>query len=183
MASNDSSPAGVAEGVYFVRSDYAGVGRRLVILVIDGSLLLFVFLATMVSYHVLTPQSPTGFHAHVLGYILASFLYLAVVARSRLGTLGYLVTGVRVVNLCGHVPSLSAMAYRSLFAVLGPLNGLLDLVWLSGDPNRQSIRDKLAGTYIVRRSAQPAGRGRLRHVTLSLFGYTLMVSEVGRDVT
>ena len=177
------SPSGVSEGVYYSRTDYAGVGRRLVILSVDSAVLLVLLMAVLASYIVLTPDSESAFHLHSLAYLSMSFLYLAVVSRSRLGTVGYMLTGVRVVSLGGDVPSLGAMAYRSLFAVLGPLNALIDIMWVGGDPNRQSLRDKLAGTYIVRRSAQPAGRGRLRHVSISFLGYTFMVNEVGRDVT
>ena len=171
------------DGVYYTQKDYAGVGRRLVILTVDGMVTLALLAAVLVSFMYLTPNSRRGFQLHMLGFVCMAFLYLAVLARSTWGTLGYKLTGVRVVSLTGQVPKLGSMAYRTLFAVLGPLNGLLDIAWVAGDANRQSVRDKLAGTYIVRRSAVPAGRGRLRRATLSLFGYTLMVQEVGRDVT
>ena len=131
----------------------------------------------------LTPHSRAGFNVHMLSYVLILFLYLAVLSRSRFGTLGYRVAGVRVVGLSGEAPTLGTMAYRSLFVVMGPLNGLIDLVWVVGDPCRQTLRDKIAGTYIVRRGAKPAGRGRVGRSTLSFLGYSLSVDEVRRGVT
>jgi uncharacterized RDD family membrane protein YckC len=169
--------------VYYARDDYAGVGRRLTILTIDAIVTVALLIAALLSFTILTPESRSSFHVHMMLFGCAAFLYLAVLARSEWGTLGYKLTGVRVVNLGGQVPTLGSMAYRSLFAVLGPLNGVLDLVWVAGDSNRQSMRDKLAGTYIVKRAAVPAGRGRMRRVAVSLLGYTLMVNEVSRDVT
>jgi uncharacterized RDD family membrane protein YckC len=171
------------EGVYYALDDYAGVGRRLVILTIDGIITLALLAVTLASFLYLTPNSRRGFQLHMLVFVCVAFLYLAVLARSTWGTLGYKLMGVRIVSLTGQVPKLGSMAYRTLFAVLGPMNGLLDIAWLAGDANRQSVRDKLAGTYIVKQSAVPAGRGRLRRATLSVFGYTIMVQEVGQDVT
>ena len=171
---------GRRDGVYYAQADYAGIGRRLAILAVDGTMLLAMLLATIASYTLLTPDSLTGFHVHAAILIVAWFLYLAVLARTTRGTLGYSVTGVRPVNLHGETPSLGAMSYRSLFVALGPLNGAIDLLWVAGDRDRQALRDKLAGTYMVRRTAQPAGRGPIRHATMTALGYTFMVQEVGR---
>ena len=173
----------LGDGVYYSRSDYAGVGRRLVILMIDGVVTLVFLVVLLLSFLSLAPDSRRALDLHLLAFVSATFMYLAVLARTEWGTLGYKLTGVRVVNLNGQVPTLGSMAYRTLFALLGPVNALMDIVWVGGDPNAQSVRDKLAGTYIVRRSAAPAGRARIRRVTLSVFGYILMVHEVGRDVT
>src|SRR5262245_41290289 len=138
-------------------------------------------LAAIVSHALLTPDSPASFHLHAAVFVLAAFLYLVVVARSTRGTLGYFIAGVRPVNLHGVTPSLGAMSYRCLFIALGPFNGVIDLLWLAGDRDRQTLRDKLAGTYMVRRTAEPAGRGPIRRAMLTALGYTLMVQEVGRD--
>jgi uncharacterized RDD family membrane protein YckC len=144
---------------------------------------LALLVVVLLSFQSLAPNSRRAFNLHLLAFVSATFLYLAVLARTEWGTLGYKLTGVRVVNLSGQVPTLGSMAYRTLFALLGPVNALLDIVWVAGDPNAQSVRDKLAGTYVVRRSTAPAGRGRIRRVTLSLLGYILTVHEVGRDGT
>jgi hypothetical protein len=67
--------------------------------------------------------------------------------------------------------------------VFGPINLLVDIIWLGGDPNRQSIRDKFAGTYVVRRKAQPAGFAPIRYKTYFMFNYNLVFAEVERQET
>jgi hypothetical protein len=75
------------------------------------------------------------------------------------------------------------MLFRTLFAVLGPLNALLDLIWLGGDNDRQALRDKLAGTYVIRRGAQPLGTGLQKHVMITFGYWSFLVREVSRKVT
>jgi hypothetical protein len=81
-----------------------------------------------------------------------------VLKRSKGGTLGYRIGGVRLVGLDGRHATWSALILRLLFAVFGPLNWL-DLIWLAGDPDRQTLRDKLAQTYVVKKKAEPLGTG------------------------
>jgi uncharacterized RDD family membrane protein YckC len=170
------------EGVYYSLADYAGLGRRLLILTIDGVLLFLAFITLLALYgFAMGPGS--SIHLFMASYAVLCFMYLAVLARSRMGTIGYKLTGVRVVDLSGKRPSLACMTYRSLFAVLGPFNALLDLIWLSGDPYRQGLRDKLAGTYIIRRGAEPEGVGLQKHVMITLGWWSLLVREVTRKVT
>ena len=57
---------------------------------------------------------------------------------------------------------------------------LFDIVWLGGDPNRQSIRDKFAGTYVIRRKATPAGRGPIEFKIYFMFDYGIIFAEVVR---
>jgi len=61
---------------------------------------------------------------------------------------------------------------------LGPLNYLVDLVWLSGDPHRQAIRDKVAGTYVVRRKAVPIGAGKVIRHQYSMLGCNFLCREI-----
>lgn len=166
-------------GVFYAMKDYAGLGRRMLILAIDG---LVIYAEYVLSMRVcdLELLGSAGPYIWILGFAVFCYLYLAVLARSRFGTLGYAVTSVQVVDLTGAKPSLACMSFRSVFAVLGPLNALLDVVWLGGDSNRQALRDKLAGTYIIRRGAVPAGVGVQTHVLIWFLGYGLMVREVRR---
>jgi len=171
------------QGVYYSLQDYAGLGRRLLILAIDAGVLVAALFATLVAYG-LAPDGPlSSIHLYAGGYVLFIAFYLAVLGRSDLGTLGYLLTSVRVVNLEGQRPSLPCMLCRSSFAVLGPLNALLDIIWLGGDSHRQSVRDKLTGTYVVRRKAKPAGVGVQNYVMITLGYWNLSVREVSREVT
>jgi uncharacterized RDD family membrane protein YckC len=124
-----------------------------------------------------------SFNSYALAFASFCYLYLAILGRSKLGTLGYALTSVEVVDLEGKQPSIACMTFRSLFAVLGPLNAILDLLWLGGDQNRQALRDKLAGTYVIRRGAEPEGRGVQKHVMISFLGWNLLVREVAKKVT
>jgi uncharacterized RDD family membrane protein YckC len=63
--------------------------------------------------------------------------------------------------LDGRVPGYWPLFLRLLFAMLGPLNWAIDLIWLTNDSNRQALRDKFAGTYVVKAKAQIAGEGRV----------------------
>ena|SRR2546426_3436020 len=171
------------DGVYYSLTDYAGLGRRLLILLIDGPAL-FLALAVMAgTYATVAPAPGHAFQIYAAVMVFVIFGYLAILGRSRWGTLGYALTSVRVVNLRGEQPSVPCMLYRTLFGVLGPLNALFNIIWLGGDVHRQSVHDKLAGTYVVRRGVEPAGRGRQGYVTYTLFGYTFLVREVSRGVT
>jgi uncharacterized RDD family membrane protein YckC len=169
-------------GVYYALKDYAGLGRRLFVLAIDG---LVVYIGYLVSWMAFGWGwlGDAGLYAWALGFAAFCYLYLAVLARSRFGTLGYTVASVQVVDLTGMRPSLACMSFRTAFAVLGPINALLDVIWLGGDSHRQALRDKLAGTYIIRKGAAPGGEGPQAHVFIWFLGYGLMVREVGRRGT
>jgi uncharacterized RDD family membrane protein YckC len=164
-------------GVYYALKDYAGLGRRLLILAIDGMVLYIGYVASMMAFG-LGLLGSAGPYVWALGFAAFCYLYLAVLARSRFGTLGYILASVQVVDLTGKRPSLACMSIRTWFAVLGPLNALLDVVWLGGDANRQALRDKLAGTYVIRKGAVPGGGGPQAYVLIWFLGYSVMVREV-----
>jgi hypothetical protein len=65
-----------------------------------------------------------------------------------------------------------------LFVLLGPLNWLIDLGWLSGDRHRQSLRDKFAQTYVIRQQTHPAGRGPIVFSHYDIFGFSFLFQEV-----
>ena len=104
--------------------------------------------------------------------------YLVVLKRSKIGTIGYRVGSVRIVGPDGQTASLSALTYRLLFAPLGPLNWFMDLLWVSGDPHGQSLRDKLAHTYVVKLRAQPVGTGKIVYRCYDICGFNLTFHEI-----
>ncbi len=171
------------DGVYYCMADYAGLGRRLLILLIDGAVLFLALAVIVGTYPMVAPALGHAFQIYAAAVVFIVFAYLAILGRTRWGTLGYALTSVRVVNLRGEQPSVLCMLYRTLFGVLGPLDAVFNIIWLGGDVHRQSVHDKLAGTYVVCRGVEPAGRGRQGYVTYTLFGYTFMVREVSRGVT
>jgi hypothetical protein len=58
------------------------------------------------------------------------------------------------------------------------LNALVDLLWLTGDANRQAVRDQFAGTYVIRLDAAPAGTGSIRIRPYMFWGMTFFFREV-----
>jgi uncharacterized RDD family membrane protein YckC len=113
----------------------------------------------------------------VLACAAILFGYFVLLKRSKAGTLGYLVCDVRVVGLDGRPASFLSLILRTMFAVLGLLS-FLDLLWLCGEPHRQALRDKFAQTYVVRRSAQPLGTGRIAHHYYEICGYHFLFPEI-----
>jgi hypothetical protein len=65
-----------------------------------------------------------------------------------------------------------------LFMVLGPINYLLDLVWMSNEAQRQALRDKFADTYVVKKRATPVGSGELIHGYYEILCYNFLFREV-----
>jgi uncharacterized RDD family membrane protein YckC len=170
----------MTDGVYYARRDYAGFWRRLLVDAVDGSVVLvLVTLITVVS----SLMIPNGFAAmpHVLFWsgLAVVFSYLVVLKRSPWRTLGYRLGGVRIVNLQGEQPSLAAMTLRAMFMFFGPLNVLIDALWLTGDKDRQSLRDKYARTYVIRKRAEAAGHGAIGFATYTLLGNGFLFAEVG----
>ena len=90
---------------------------------------------------------------------------------------------VRIVAQDGGRPGISSLTLRLLFGVLGPLNWLVDLVWLSGDTHRQALPDKLAGTYFVRKEARPSGTGKILYPHYEILFYNFLFREVEVETT
>jgi hypothetical protein len=65
-----------------------------------------------------------------------------------------------------------------MFMFLGPLNYLVDLIWLSGDPQKQALRDKFAQTYVIRKEASPAGSGKVVHRQYYFMGCSFLFREI-----
>ena len=70
------------------------------------------------------------------------------------------------------------MTLRLLFAVLGPFNIVLDLLWIPSDPYKQSLRDKVAHTYVVKASAPPAGPARVVYRNYYMMGMSFVFQEI-----
>lgn len=88
---------------------------------------------------------------------------------------------MQLVDLYGARASLWRSSCRALFMFFGPLNLGLDLLWLTHDAHRQCLRDKLCGTYVIRRGAVPAGEGPVSYPTYFIASMSFIVPEVVRD--
>lgn len=170
------------QGVYFLAHDYASVWRRIAIEAIDGAAV--VMATAVVTIPALAflnlPVTPGEV---ILGvFVLIGFCYFVLLKWSRRRTLGYAIGGVRIVTVRGEHPSLLALTVRYLFAVFGPANVIIDLLWIGNDPYRQALRDKFAQTYVIRKDAHPAGQGIIGYGTYFVLGTSFMFVEVRPSV-
>jgi len=166
-------------GVVFDFDDYAGVLRRIAVDLIDGTVAILISAALSGLCLMVWSEGSTGRRVGVfLAWFGVWFLYFTVLKRSPLRTLGYRVGGVRIVNLKGERPGLIALTLRLLFAVAGPFNILIDLLWIGNDDRRQALRDKFAATYVVKLTATPAWRGPIRYEYYSILGSNFIFAEV-----
>ncbi len=72
------------------------------------------------------------------------------------------------------------MTWRFILLAFGPIDLLLDLIWLCGDENRPTIRDKIAATYVIRSNAVPIGAGTIVRRNYFLLGWSFIFQEVKR---
>jgi uncharacterized RDD family membrane protein YckC len=188
MTSPNSQAAESDLGVYFFAEDYANLPRRMAILAIDFCILLVIFVF-LVMFSVLANAfaEESGIRLSgwpfVIMFVATCWSYLAVLEGTSVGTLGFLVTGVKIVDLHGRRPSVLRMTFRLLLWALGPFNFVYDLVWLAGDAHKQSLRDKIAGTFVVRYEAIPAGQAPIKLARLMFMGWTFTFYEVKKPVS
>jgi uncharacterized RDD family membrane protein YckC len=166
----------LGSGVYFAPADYIGFGPRLVILAVDSVVLL-------VTLMLLTAIWFIGFGGGdaMLFYVfcLVTWLYLVPLKRSRFRTLGYRLTGSRLVTLQGNRPSLFAITMRLGFWGFGPSNLFFDMVWCGIDHEQQTLRDRFTGLCVVRNAAQPVGRAPIHLAYYTAMGYCVMLPRCG----
>jgi len=164
-------------GAYYSPDDLCGIFRRLLILVVDLTIVLLIWVTLLVLSGALGASTPLPGSLAAFGLAWA---YLAGLKAGPRGTLGYRLAGVQLVNLQGRPAGLLVSTYRFLLMLLGPFHLAVDLLWLAGDPNGQTLRDKLTGTYVVRRNARPIGHARLSHPTYFIATLAFALPEVNR---
>jgi uncharacterized RDD family membrane protein YckC len=163
-------------GVFYSLSDLAGVGRRSVVLVVDLGIVF------AVCGLIVTLGSDAGVPQRIanVGAFVVAWAYLAGLKAGPAGTLGYRLARVQLVTLQGQPVGLGRSTCRFLFLFGGPLNFVFDLLWLTTDPNRQTLRDKLSGTYVIRRGAAAQGSGAITYSTYFIATMSFLLAEVIR---
>ncbi len=171
----------------FDRRDYAGPLMRVVILCIDLIALVllgFLVIVATAAYSVIRYDEsdvPPQIAWRAVWIILAiAYLYLTVLQRSRIRTLGYVLTGVRIVDIRGGRPSLLQMTLRLVPLMPLPWSLLFDLGWVADEPQRQTLRDKWAGTFVVRRQAKPIGTTSIRYWRIGFNCIFVIFPEIGQ---
>jgi uncharacterized RDD family membrane protein YckC len=84
----------------------------------------------------------------------------------------------RVVSIQGERPGIWPLTIRAVFALMGPLAMLFDVIWSTGDEHRQALHDKFAHTYVIRRRASPVGQGAIVYATYTILGGAFLFAEV-----
>ena len=178
MVDDDS----LGEADYYRTVDYAGLGQRILVLVIDFFVILLFGIGLWIPFAMLIvvgniQVDPT--RPYYLAYYAAVWVYLAPIRRTW-GTLGYFILGLKIVSANGGPPSLFRMTLRMAIWILGPLNFILDLLWLSVDTECQSLRDCYLSTYVVKKRAAPIGSAPAHLSRYFAFGWAFAYPRVCR---
>ena len=169
------------QGVYYHYDDYASVWRRLLIEVIDTIVAVTISIGISALLLAFLPQDDLLGWALLATWAITWFVYFVALKRTRIRTLGYIISGVRIVNLQGEHPGLLSLSTRLVFAMLGPFNMAIDLFWIPSDGRKQALRDKFAHTYVIKKDAQPAGKGQVVYVRYNIMTWTFLFQEVSES--
>jgi uncharacterized RDD family membrane protein YckC len=170
-------------GVYFSQNDYASLLLRFLIIGIDAAVLLAISIIIGLILYPINRGFDTLIGHTITVMIPISYLYLAIYKRTDQSTLGYRFLGVKIINLEGKRPSIWQMTLRFLILFFGPFNFFVDILWLTGEENKQTLRDKMFGTYVIKRQAQVKGTGKIIYYQQMFLGWNWMFREVERTST
>lgn len=168
----------LGDGVYFAAEDYIGLGPRIIIVFVDTVVLVLIVWVLLLLWLYLVGDDGDGMFAGVVAF--AGWLYLVPLKRSVFRTIGYQLMGVKLVNLQGQRPSLLLLTLRSLLWIYccAPVTFLFEFLWCTVDSDRQSIRDRIANTCLVKNNATPIGTGEVHLAYYFSLGYMLTYSHV-----
>jgi uncharacterized RDD family membrane protein YckC len=167
----------MGDGVYYAASDYVGLWPRIVILIVDTLVLAvgLVLLAMLVNLIVPADAVQGIFMLLAVAFV---WWYEVPLKRSRFRTLGYWLTGCKIVNLRGEPPSYFMLTFRALMWALGPFSFLFDLLWCGIDDDRQTLRDRFSSCCLVKVNAEPIGQGQVQFTRFFAGGFALMYPRV-----
>ncbi len=173
----------LGDGVYYADGDYMGIGRRIVIICVDLTVIVLggIALACVLATVFTGVSERAAMRAELYGWLFYLALvaaYMTVIKASRIRTVGYRVAGTKIVDLRGRRPSIFRMLFRLSLWVLGPFSFVFDLIWAGIDTDRQTIRDRFAGTCVIRNGAEPVGRGEIHMAYFTAGGFSLFYPHV-----
>jgi len=142
---------------------------------------LFIGFVFFVLYQLLQDVIPDQSGMFFWGWLVFAYLYLTLLKASRVRTLGYKLTGSKIVNLRGQRPSIIWMTFRLALWIGGPFSFLFDLFWSGIDDDRQTLRDRFAGTCVVNTNAEPIGESEIHLAYFTAGGFNLMYPKVMRS--
>lgn len=167
-------------GVYYHETDYAGLLQRVAIVVIDSIVIFLTVFGMNICWFIFAMFSVSAPSSFLLTWIFVAYFYLVVLKKIKLQTLGYLFTKTKIVNLKGEQPSWEILTYRFILLLFGPLYLISDIFWITKGADKQTLRDKIAGTYVINKDAQPLGIGSQITLIYDLAFFSLTMREVKR---
>lgn len=178
------SESGEHRGVLYNPADYIGFWKRVVITLIDLVTILLVWILVYLllgliprAGAILADESNGGYIMVAL-LLLIAFGYLVFLKRRPQGTFGYRLFRARIVNLKGDRPTIWQMMQRFAFLFIGPFNYMFDVLWITSDATKQALRDKWAGTYVIRADARPESTGPIVGVSYDILAVRMLIEEV-----
>jgi uncharacterized RDD family membrane protein YckC len=159
-------------GVIYDEPDYAGTLLRISIMLVDLIVVIFFYvIAYLIDDYLYDAYYTNSFYNAVYIALLISFLYLTLLKASKIGTVGQMVTGTKILNINGKKPSLFSMTYRLLFWVVGPVNFIADLAWVSLNKEKRTLRDSLCNTIVVKKKAIPISNNEIKKIRVMALGF------------
>ena len=176
----DNKPKDVKKdyGVYYDSKSYAGFWLRVFSWAVDLILLSIIVILYSLIYFNSQNSSMLAFNIYFWGSFFTCHLYLTLVKTSNSSTLGFWLAKIKVVDLYGKKPSFLTMTFRFLLLAIGPFGLITDLLWITSEETKQTLRDKFMGTFVVKKAAEPIGKGLIQHVRLFIFRWNLIIKEV-----
>lgn len=105
-------------------------------------------------------------------------VYQVLIRKSRIGTLGYVLTGMKLVGPDGQSPDWRSYGKRVLVCLLEVFSLGLVYIMCFKHKKHQAFHDQLAATWLLLRNAKPDGPGRLVFKTRLLGVYPIMLVDV-----
>jgi uncharacterized RDD family membrane protein YckC len=160
------------KGLIFNQNDYAHFLSRLFADVIDAIIII-------VGYILIVLLSPEYYwNIPMLIWLSLSAIYLVYFKAFTEGTIGYRIAKIKLIDYYGNRPSIWAVLMRTLFAIFGPLNYGLDLLWIGSDKSFQALRDKVVATLVIRKNATPISKGTIQYRRYDFFSWNIIFPEI-----
>lgn len=171
---------GFGDGVYFEKQDYASFSRRFIATLIDAAV---ISIASVILWQIIvylpwaSEWSDDNYESTERTFwitcCVSVWMYLTV-CKASFRTIGYRVTGLRIITLRGQKVPWYQMTFRLLMWIFGPFNFLLDACWIFADDARQSCRDCYSGTLLVKNHAIAAGQSPIHLARYGAAGLNLV---------
>ncbi len=130
------------------RNDYASFGRRFLAVALDGLVIAVLDVLTLVIAGILrAPVEPLQ--------VIVPLFYIFVYKADGGDTIGYRLAGIRIVAVDGSEPRFWQMVVREICAILSAVLFFAGMIAMLFDHYHQTWHDRVAGTYVIKRGAQP----------------------------